>query len=694
VHLAPADGGDGKRLTSLEPCQIKSVQWSPDGKWLLVYTSEMKFRLVDAATGQDNEVAHFSGSWFAPPVSFSPDSKWIAFVRNAMHTQINRIELYELASGKTTVVSDGSADDSAVAFSTDGKFLAFVSRRALAVSNDPVLNQLNLGQTTVPCVLPLTADTESPFTLKDPAEEAAKPAEKPAEPAKPDETKKEEGTKIDLEGLYGRRVEVPMPPGAYTQIAMVKGRILVAGGGQIQFYDYQAKRAGVLTQGGNFQLNKDGTKALVGGRVIDTAGENVPLTTGALSFGGLKLRIEPLAEWRQIFWDAWRLLRDYFYVANMHGLDWKAVGAKYAALLPSVRSRTELDDLIRWMQAELGSSHQYLDVGDTRDIKPRVAPAYLGLDYESSPDGLRIAKVVRGDGFRTGERSPLADPALKVKEGMYVVRVAGQPVASELDVNEQLLGRAGQVVGVTVNDKPGADGARTVYVRPVANERRMRYLEWVEGNRKYVERASGGRVGYLHLAAMSNEDMSDFVKQYFPQQDKDALLVDVRFNNGGYIQTMVNNVLDVHVSGYFNMRESREPWSRQWDGFIGPQACLINEFSISCGEEFPHRFKDLGIGPLIGRRTMGGEVGSSPGWPLMDGGIVSVPNYGMFTMKDGWVIEGAGVSPDIDVASDPNAFVGGKDAQLDAGVKNLLEALKKRPVVRPQPPADRVRTKG
>ena len=688
IVVADASGDNEKSLT-VGKRQIKSMTWSPDSKWIVYYDSRMMLRLLNVETSEDSEIAHFSATWYGSKPDFSPDSKWVVYTNTLEHTSVNAIYLYDVTNKKSIQVSDGKADDTAASFSADGKWLVFISSRNLKVDNDPVLNQLNLNPVGVPCLLALADATKSPFLIKDP-EEGEAPAEKPK-----DGDKEPVATKIDLDGLYARRVEVPVTPAAYVQTAMVKDRIVLGTADQITFYDIATKKGGALTSGSGFELSKDGGKLLTGTpkapRVVDTTGTDVAATVGAVSYGQLKLRIEPVTEWKQMFWDAWRLLRDYFYLANMHGNDWDAIGAKYSAMLPSVRSREELDELIRWMQSELGSSHEYLEPGDVQSIKPRVVPAYLGIDLAMADNHLKISHIVQGDGFRSAERSPLADPMLGVREGMYLLKVGGAPVSSSVEVYDRLLGRAGQVVSVTVSDTTAEKGSKTVYIKPVANERRMRYLDWVEKNRLYVEKASGGKVGYLHLAAMSDQDMQDFVKQYFPQRNKEALIVDDRFNNGGYIQTFVNNVLGAKVSGYFNMRESREPWSRQGDAFIGPMCCLINEFCISCGEEFPHRFKDLGIGPLIGRRTEGGEVGSSPGWPLMDGGVVNVPNYGMFTPAKGWVIEGAGVSPDIDVPSDPNAWIQGRDPQLDAAVKEMLDALKKKPVVWPKEPAPRDR---
>jgi tricorn protease len=329
------------------------------------------------------------------------------------------------------------------------------------------------------------------------------------------------------------------------------------------------------------------------------------------------------------------------------------------------------------------------------DNKRRVAGAYLGVDLEADPSGYyRLSKILRGDGFRASERSPLVGVGKNVKEGMIVLEIAGVPAKVGTDPYLGLQGRAGQVVSVVVNSKPTKEGATTLYVRPIPSETRLRYLDWVESNRRYVEKASGGRLGYVHLAAMTTQDMNDFVKQYFGQRDKEGIVVDTRFNNGGNVQSVINQILASRLTGFFNMRDSSLSWTRQGDYFEGPMVCLQNEFNISCGEEFPHRFRDLKLGPVIGRRTMGGEVGSSPGWPLLDGGVVSVPNYGMWTPEDGWVIEGEGVSPDIDVPSNPNAFVSGKDPQLDAGISYLLEDLRKNPRSKPKQPLNRTRIGG
>lgn len=685
--VANLDGSEERTLTTDSKRQIVALRWSPDSKWILLYDSEMRLRLIDAATGKDRLVHQEILSWSPTPTAFSPDSKWIALTKTDPVSNQTSLALFEIETGKTTVLRHPLAYDTAPAFSSDGKVLAFLSRRTFAAEDDAILNQMNTKPATQIALLLLSAKEKNPLALKDPVEGAEKPEEKT--------DKKEVVVSIDFDGLYERTVILPIKPGKYTQVAVVGQKVLFADDETVGSYDLAAKALSSITPGKSFELSADGRKLLVGNRVVDVAGKDVPPTTGALKTNGLTLLIDPAAEWKQMYWDAWRLLRDYFYVANMNGVNWTAIGDKYAVYLDSVRSRDELDILIRWMQSELGSSHEYLSPGDERELIKPAPGGFLGIDTEPDPSGkLRLAKVIRGDGLREEERSPLAAAGIDAKEGEFLLAVAGQPLDARSDYRAALVGRAGQIVSVVLNDKPTMEGARTVFVKPIANETRMRRLEWVEQNRRYVEEASGGKVGYVYLAAMSGADVEDFIRQFYPQRNKEALIVDTRFNNGGYTQSILNRILSEKLSGFFNMRASSASWTRNGDYFLGPKVCLTNEFNVSCGEEFPHRFRDLGLGPIIGRRTCGGEIGSSPGWPLADGGVVSVPNYGMWTPKDGWVIEGPGVSPDIDVPSDPNAYAVGKDPQLDKSVEWLLDDLKRHPVLQPKQPADPLRIRG
>lgn len=691
LYIADAEGKSPRQVTKDGKRRLVNYEWSPDSQWIALNDSNMKLRLIKVSDGSEREINHTYAAWNGTQFDFSPDSKWIAYNEVDGITSYGRIVLYEIATGTKTRLGPGMSNDTLPTFSTDGKYLAFASARNFTAINDAFMNHLDTADPNVVCLLILSKDGKSPLMAENVTEEPPK-AEGEAKP----ETAKPEGTRIDLMGLWDRQVVLPIPPGTYTQLYVVGDRVLMGGGGSVTFYDISKKAGGTLTSGSIADISADGKKVLVSGmRVVDTAGKDVPPTVGRLDIGGLTLRIDPRHEYRQIFWDAWRYLRDYFYLENMHGNDWDAIGQKYGSLLDRVRSRDELDDLIRWLQAELGSSHQYLQVGDEQKLREPSRGAFLGVDLESDSSGYyKIGKILRGDGLLPAERSPLAEAGLGVSEGDYLLAVGGVPAMIGSDFLGSLVGRAGKTVSLVVNSKPSMDGARTIYVKPVASETRMRLVSWIEDNRKYVEEKSGGKVGYVYLAAMGNSDVSDLIRQYYPQRNKEAMLIDTRFNNGGYTQSMIIDILDEKLSGFFNQRGSEYPWSRQQDWFLGPKACLINEFNVSCGEEFPHRWRDLGLGPIFGRRTYGGEVGSSPGWPLVDGGVISVPNYGMYTLKDGWIIEGEGVKPDYDIPSDPNAFVKGTDPQLDAAIAWLVEEARKNPRPNIKQPKDRVRVGG
>ncbi|MBV6457728.1 MAG: Tricorn protease [Fimbriimonadaceae bacterium] len=686
LYVATSEGLNPRALTNDTGRQLYAPTWSPDGKSIAVTDSSPSLRLIDVATGAATSVAKQQG-WYFGPYEFSPDSKWLVMTQNDQFHDFNRIELYEISTGKRFVVSDGQSDDPAAAFGTDQQYLAMLSRRNVAVRWDAFLNQMGAANPVKVYLAMLQPDGANPFQLTSDEEGVEK------KPEKKDENASQKP--IDPTGIQDRFIELPVPPGNYTQIDMAGDRVILYGEGTISFYDLKSKTFGTLASGNGFQLSADGKRIAIWGnpiRVLDATVTDAKPRDGAIDFAGLKLTINPRDEWKQMFWDAWRLHRDYFYVRNMHGIDWKAIGNKYAAFLPSIRSRDELTELIRWLQSELATGHMYRNEGDTRAIVRPELPSFLGVDLTLDPSGYyRIAKILRGDGYKESERSPLAAAGLKAKEGHYLIEVAGIPARKDMNFMEGLVGRAGKVVALKINDKPSAEGAWTIHVKPIADERRLRYLDWVVKNRTYVTKASSGKIGYIHLSAMSTNDMADFIKQYFQQRSKDALIIDVRFNGGGNISNNIISVLKQRLVANFNQRGRQVPWTRQSDYFPGPLACLMNEFSASNGEEFPHHFRELKLGPLIGRRTWGGEVGSDPGWPLVDGGTVSVPNYGAFTDKDGWIIEGPGLSPDIDVESDPNAWVKGRDPQIDKAIEVLLAELKRNPVKRPTSPPDPIR---
>jgi len=683
VYVADADGGNPRQLTTDGGRQIVRLRWTPDGSHILFADSDTRLNLVSSAGGTPTVISRGSGRE-GPEFDVSPNSQWVAYSFVDFANMTSSIYLYEIGTKRNVRVSNGLTDDFTPAFTKDGNYLAFLSKRTLSPRPDDLTNVIGFRDVVRPYLAILRNDVPSPFAPEDDEREAPKPG----------------AFRIDLEGLADRVVEIPVPSGRLAGLEAGKNALYwidaQPDGFSLEAYDIGRKRFARMGASDDFRLTPDGGAILfsLGGRtqLVGSEVREVPVQEGQVSFGGLQLRIDPVQEWRQIYWEGWRYARDYFYTPNMHGVDWRKVGDKYAAWLPSVRSRGELDRLFRGMLAELNVSHAMITGAPSRSLKRRVSGVFLGVDLE--PTG-RIAKIYRGDGVSVTERSPLAEPGLNVKEGDYLIEVAGVPVKAGGSFEEALVGRPGQPVSVLVNDKPGREGARRILVRPIGSEFRLRYLDWVKSRRQEVERLSGGKVGYIHILSMTQPEMADFLRQYLPQRNKQALVIDVRFNTGGYISSQVLGFLRQKLVAYFNLRNNEGSTTRQAHFFNGPMVTLINEFSKSNGEEFPHQFRTEGLGKLIGRRTWGGEVGADPGWPLVDGGKLWIPNYGAWTPNEGWIIEGTGIEPDIDVLSDPNLHAQGRDPQLERGVKELLDELARRPgkpAVVPQGPIRRKTT--
>ena len=567
-------------------------------------------------------------------------------------------------------MTSGRFRDDYPAFSTDGKFLVYASYRSVPFSADNVLSQLNSQPTAVLMLVPLTASVPSPFRPKN-EDEGAPAAEKPSE----DKT-----FRIDFDGIQNRAIMIPGLTAEVLQLDMIGDRIVYSAGAAINFYDLASKSGGVITPGTSFQASADGKSLLVAGpRVVPVAAKDLPASAGTVSFQGFKLDVDPAKDWEQIFWDAWRLSRDYFYVRNMHGLDWKAVGDKYAKLLPQLRARNELTELIRWMQAELSTGHSFRVEPTVFAAPPASTPAYLGVETEISQGFHKITRMYDGDGFMSG--SPLMEPGHNVGVGTFIVSVNGQPAPASVDYRELLRDRSGQIVSLGVNSKPSTEGAKTIFVKPhsMAVERILLERDAVKKKRLYVDEMSGGMV---------DSDMEEFVLQYMSQLDKEALIVDIRENNGGYISAIIVNLLKKETYLRRSQRNSIEPGSRYYDAFEGHLCMLINEDSYSDGEGGPTNWRYAKLGPLIGKRTYGALVGSAPAWPLMDGGAIQVPRYGNYREDVGWVVEGPGVVPDIEVDNDPNQWAKGVDLQLERAVKEMLDRIAKKPLKRPVQPAD------
>ncbi|MBC8064550.1 MAG: PD40 domain-containing protein [Chlorobia bacterium] len=684
VFVADADGSNPKQVTRDSGRQILTLAWSPSSDVLAVGDSESKLRLVKADGSEDTVVSQTIRNVGPLAHNFSPDGKWLAYVLEKPWTNqlVNTIFFYDITNKKSHPVTSGRFRDDAPSFSSDGRFLAFASYRAIPMAADNVFSQLNSTPSAMIMLVALNKGVISPLRPKN-DEEDASPAAKPSE---------DKAVKIDFDGIESRVFSIPGLAGQITQVEVVGDRVVYVNANQIGFYDLSAKSGGTLTSGGGFMVSADGKSLMTQGpRVVPVGARDLPPTAGAVSTQGFKIEIDPPKEWEQVFWDAWRLCRDYFYVRNMHGADWPAIGRKYAALLPHIRARNELTELIRWMQAELSVGHSFRAEPPIFTATPVSTPAYLGEETVPAQGFHRITRIYDGDGMSAP--SPLLEPGNSVSEGNFIIAVNGKPAPASIDWRELLRDRAGQVVSLSVNSTASTAGARTIYVKPhsAGTERALWERDAVKKRREYVDKKSGGKVGYLYLGGFVDPDMEEFALQYIGQLDKEGMIVDIRENNGGYISASIVNVLAKKTFLRRSQRNSLEPGTRYYDAFEGHLCMLINEDSYSDGEGGPANWFYAKIGPLIGTRTYGALVGSAPMWPLMDGGGVQVPRYGNYREDVGWVVEGPGMAPDIEVDNDPNLYVKGVDAQLDRAIKEMLDRAAKKPLKRPVQPPDPVK---
>lgn len=738
LYIRSQDGkGTPVQLTTDNDTYPFAPEWSPDSRKLLWADRKQRLRYVEVGT---KAVTTVDENADAPITQYAwaPDSLWVTYVRQQVGT-LGKIMLYGLADRQVTAVTDGWYDASRPSFSDDGKWLLFASARDFRpIYSDTEWNHAYQDMERV-FLVALAKETVSPFAPKSDevgADDSAKP-----EPAKPDaakaenpaagsakpaagkladhqettrpEPKKPVPVKVDLDGLAGRLVSLPITPSNYSQIQMVGdkvyyrrepgGPITGGGGGEgfggasntramVAVYDLKARKEIELGNFDSFIITANAKKMLLRvGRdysLIELPSARVELKPEAkLDFSGLEVRLDRRAEWTQIFHESWRQMRDYFYAPNLHGVDWPAQREKYGALLPFVASRYDLTYLIGEMIGELHVGHSYVGDGE-RPEAPRIRTGLLGAEVSRDPASraYRIDRILPGENWQAQTHSPLTEIGVNVKAGDYILAVNGHPV-SELDnLYSALVGTVGKQVVLRVNSSPADAGARDVTVVPIADEAPLYYDAWVQQNIDYVARQTGGKVGYLHIPDMGAEGLNEFVRRFYPQLNKQALIIDVRGNGGGNVSPMIIERLRRELT-MVSVRRNGQPTTNPGEMLLGPKVTLMNEYSASDGDIFPYRFRASGLGQLIGKRSWGGVVGISGTLPFTDGSSLNKPEFASYT-TDGknWVIEGHGVDPDIVVDNDPAREFRGEDQQLDKAIEVILAELKTRGQTLPPPP--------
>ena len=708
LYVRPQDGkGQPQQITKSADTYYYQPIWSPDSKKLLWSDRLQRLRYVDVSSKTVTEVAQDKVGEIES-YDWSPDSQWVAWGQPELNNQ-NRVYLYSLASKKVSSVTDEWYDSGRVAFSDDGKYLLLSSSRDFKPTfSQNEFQDIYVDMQRIYFVM-LAKDTESPVAprsdevgkadKKDKDKSDNKDAEKKDEGKKDDKSKKTVTVKVDLDGLQDRIVALETTPANYANLRLVDGRVFYLrrgigdqaeddgedGGGEPKWhlcsYSLEDRKETVLGDVKSYQISLDGKKMLVkiddDYSIIDLPKDKLETKDHKLELKGLDVIADRRVEWKQIYNESWRQMRDFFYSPTMNGVDWKAMRDKYGALVPFVNHRNDLTYLMGELIAELNNGHAYVGGGE-RPETPRIKLGLLGAQLSRDPASraYRIDRIMPGENWNKTNRSPLTAVGLNLKAGDYILAVNGTPVSSLPNIYDALIGTADKQVILRVNSQPTDAGARDITVVPTADESPLYYLDWVRHNIEYVNKKTGDQVGYLHIPDMGQEGLNEFNKQFFPQIRKKGLIVDVRGNGGGFVSPLVIERLR-HALVMIEMSRNGVPQTNPPQTFLGPMVTLINEFSASDGDIFPYRFKTLGLGKLIGKRTWGGVIGIRNPLPLLDGGQLFRPEFAPYSKEGGkWVIESHGVDPDIVVDNDPGKEFKGEDQQLDRAIQEVQTEMK------------------
>ena len=695
IWMAPQDGsGTAKQITSGADTYKYQPYWSPDSKKLLWADKKLRLQYVDVETRKVVLVAQAT-AWEFSDYCWSPDSKWIAFARPEDKV-MTTIQLYSVEHGTTTAVTDGWFESGTPAFSSDGKFLFFVSDRSF----NPTYGQLEWNHIyrdlSKIYFVALAKDTKSPFAPKSDEVKIAA-GEKKAEKG---EEKKEKATAVtvdvDTGGIQSRIGVLPIAPSAYRNIQVVGDKVYYIRNGtkdekpKLFLYELDKQKETELGEINGFEISADGKKMLVNQArsyaIIDLPTSHIEIKE-PLSLSDMKVDLDLHAEWNQIYHECWRQMRDFMFDPHLHGVDWQGVGKKYAELLPYVNHRMDLTYIIGEMIAELSIGHSYVGGGDYP--KPeRIMTGLLGakIERDSATGYYRIARILKGENWDHSLRSPLTEMGVNVKEGEYIIAINGKPADKMQDIYASLVNTVGKQVTLRVNATPKEEGSHETVVIPTGDEHELYYYNWVEENIAKVAKATGGRVGYVHIPDMGSMGLDEFAKYYYPQLRKNGLIVDVRGNGGGNVSPQIIERLGRQLA-MIDIARNTSPSLDPSGMLLGPKVMLIDEFSASDGDIVAYRFKKYHLGPLVGKRTWGGVVGIRGTLPLLDGGFMNKPEFSRYdTEGKEWIMEGHGVDPDYVVDNDPAKEYAGDDQQLDKAIELINAAIAKLPTELPGPP--------
>lgn len=697
---------------------FSAPNWSPDGTQILLQDNHKSLWMIEVASGKAEKIDtdNYPDPFRSFDATWAPDSKWVAYSRN-LPSRLRAIFIYSLAEKKSQQVTDGLADSISPAFDAGGKYLYFMASTNYGPSTGwlemssidrPVRRAIYLavlGATEPSPLLPETGDEPPPRPT--PAEGQAE-----APPQRPPAAPRAVTVRVDFNQIGQRIISVNIPAGEYANLsAGAAGSfyytepIQTTAPGpaalRLQRYQLSARAAAPFLEGIRaYSLSSDKKKLLyqaaAGGGTswgVVPTDRPVPVRVGdgPLNLAQMEMRIEPRAEWQQIYRETWRIQREYFYDPKYHGADWQAVFEKYRPLVAFVGHRADLAYLIAVVGGELAVGHSYLiGTGDVPGEDP-VPVGLLGADFAIENGRYRIKRIYTGENWNPDLRAPLSAPGIQVAEGDYILEVNGRALAPPTNLYSSFEGTAGRQTLIRVNKTPSMEGSRVITVIPVPSEDGLRARAWIEDNRRTVDKLSNGRLAYVWLPNTGGPGYTYFTRYYYAQQDKEGAIIDERYNQGGQVADYIVSELDRKLMGYFAQRDG-QPATSPIAGIYGPKVMIINESAGSGGDALPYMFRQRKLGPMIGTRTWGGLVGTLGFPPTIDGGRITAPNLAFYDLSGKWAVENEGVPPDIEVEYTPAEVNKGHDPQLERAVQEAMRLLEQNPVRRvPRPaPIDRV----
>lgn len=707
----PGKENSEKKLTNYGEGYRYNLFWSPDSKKLAFVDKAMNIKVYNISTGEtihvDKALRFSHGNLEGFLFSWSPDSRFLTYTRDLDNSH-NAVFIYDLKNRKLEQPFSGYYNCSSPVFDESGKYMYVVVSESFHPYYSDVDNTFIYANTGKIGVVSLAKDTLSILAPKNDSVDVKKDDEKKDDEKKKDKKdkndKKEDDKKsgkdvhIDLDGFENRLVLLSLPAGNYGKLASTEGKIIYQKNpdtgspddskSALYYYDIDKREEKkILDVADNYWLSNDGKKILVlkdnDLDVIEPSKDQK--FEKPLHLSEMQMNIDPKKEWKQIFTDAWRIERDYFYDSTMHGVNWNQVKDRYSTMLDGAMTREEVDFIIGEMIGELSASHTYHGGGDVEEEKNQSV-GYLGVDWVADGDYYKIKKIIHGAPWDAERHSALDISGIHIKDGDYILAVNGVPLTTEQEPFAAFQGLSNKTVELTYNSTPSWTGAKTAVVKTLIDEYRLRNLAWIENMRKRVDSATNGEVGYIYVPSTGVDGQTELMRQLNAQWDKKALIIDERFNDGGQIPDRFIEMLNRTPLSFVATRDGKN-W--QWPPVanFGPKVMLINGWSGSGGDAFPLYFREKNLGPLIGARTWGGLIGISGAPQLVDGGVITVPTFRIFNPTGEWFAEGHGVDPDIEVVEDLGAMAKGTDPQLERAITEIKNLIKTKGYTAPGRPA-------